>query len=304
MNTWIPLISRRVYKLLGHEAADLLQGISTNDMRLLRHQNGIFTVFLNRQGRFLADAFVFYHEGQLYLEYDISHDKIIQELFIKYGPLHTVQLQNMPWLVLSFSGPESEPLYKAVKAYVQERCGIMFRDPRHSHLGVRVVISYAHWHETPHPLCVPESETHYRTLCIENGIPSGAQDLISERTLILEYFYHFHHSISWSKGCYVGQEVLARTFHQKLFRKGLFRITHLQCSVVPKVGDAVFDTNGHVQGIWGKVCSGQGLLSLEESWALQWVNTQNFECRGDNGTVITGKLLSSITLPIACPQGV
>ena len=303
MNIWVPLLSRYVCRLSGQEGKNLLHGISTNDIKPLSQHNGVFTAFLNRQGRFLADAFVFYHQEHVWLDYDISHHDIMQKLFVKYGPLHDVKMQKMPWIVFSLSGPESEYLYKPVKAYVDERSGVLFKDPRHISLGFRVVMPYVHWHELPHPLCVPGQLEQYRVLCIQQCIPSGAHDLIPERSLILEYNYHMHNGLSWNKGCYVGQEVIARSFHQNRIRKGLFCLTHIKAPFIPKAGQEVFDSHGNIQGVWGSVSGDQGLICLDVSWALEWANTPDFQCFGPNKTIITGKLVPSTTFSLACPEG-
>ncbi|GAJ46345.1 hypothetical protein HE1_00677 [Holospora elegans E1] len=304
MNTWIPLISRRVSRLLGKESENLIQGISTNDMKLLDHRIGVFTAFLNRQGRFLADAFVFYHKGHLCLECDVVHYPVIKGLIDQYGPLHSVQIQDMPFAVISFSGPECHQLHHEVQMHIQERSGIIFQDPRHLNLGFRVILPYECWHEIPTPLCIPGTEKYYRVLCIQNGIPCGACDLVGGRSLILEYHYHLHQGISWKKGCYIGQEVIARSFYQNRFRRGLFRLTHVLAGSVLKAGEDLLDNKGNVQGIWGSFCSGQGLLCLDQAWALTCLDTGNFEGYKTDGTMVTGILTPNKESIEVCTQGV
>ncbi|ETZ07052.1 putative transferase CAF17, mitochondrial [Holospora obtusa F1] len=303
MNIWVPLISRRVVLVTGKEGRDLLQGISTNDINLLGNQKGIFTAFLNRQGRFLADAFVFQNQERLYLEYDSVHHSVIMGLIHKYGPLHGVQVKEVPWAVISFSGSESAFLYQKIQDKIQEYLGIIFQDFRHPSLGFRVALPYEYWHEIPTPLCIPGTETSYRTLCIQNGVPSGAHDLVYERSLILEYQYHFHQGISWKKGCYVGQEVIASSFYQNRVHKSLFYLTHIQGERVPSVGEAILDFKGNVQGRWGYIQSGHGLICLEQAWGLECLNSGHFQCSTHNGEIITGTLVSFSNSFNRCDQG-
>lgn len=57
------------------------------------------------------------------------------------------------------------------------------------------------------------------------GVPEGGQDLIPEKSLLLESGLDELNAISWTKGCYMGQELTARTKYRGLVRKRLFPVT-------------------------------------------------------------------------------
>lgn len=271
MNLWIPLISRHVVRLTGEHALHFLQGLSTQDMRLVTEGEAVFTAFLNRQGRFLADAFVLQHQEHVYLEYDGVHEQTLSTLFAKYGPLNGVSFKRMPWVVFSFIGPQVRTLALDV-AHALGSAGVSYLDPRGVELGIRSLVSYQYWHNIPHALCISACEHDYHKACVGLGIPRGALDLVPERSLILEYDYHLHHAVSWNKGCYVGQEVMARSFYQDRFRRSLFRVSHLQCSTaLPKAGDKIFDSAHVHRGYWGSPTEQRCLVSLDREWAFEQI---------------------------------
>ena len=56
------------------------------------------------------------------------------------------------------------------------------------------------------------------------GVPDGSRDLEVEKALLLENNFEPLHGVDFEKGCYVGQELTARTKYRALIRKRLFRV--------------------------------------------------------------------------------
>ncbi len=56
------------------------------------------------------------------------------------------------------------------------------------------------------------------------GLPEGSRDLVGEQSLLLEAGFDELHGVSWSKGCYMGQELTARTKYRGLLKKRLFPV--------------------------------------------------------------------------------
>ncbi len=77
----------------------------------------------------------------------------------------------------------------------------------------------------------------YRTYMFNNGIPTS--DVYEpEKTFVLEYNVDELNGVSWNKGCYMGQELMARTHHTGVIRKRLLPIT-LEAGTL-NVGDEVY----------------------------------------------------------------
>jgi tRNA-modifying protein YgfZ len=53
------------------------------------------------------------------------------------------------------------------------------------------------------------------------GLPDGSADLETEKTVLLEAGFDELSGISWSKGCYMGQELTARTKYRGLVKRRL-----------------------------------------------------------------------------------
>ena len=92
-------------------------------------------------------------------------------------------------------------------------------DERHKALGKLVLFSITDG--------LPEqTEVNYwQALRISLGVPEGAADLTPNRALMLEAGLHLLGAIDFEKGCYVGQEVTARTHYRGLVKRRLFPIS-------------------------------------------------------------------------------
>jgi folate-binding protein YgfZ len=87
-------------------------------------------------------------------------------------------------------------------------------------------------------------------------VPDGSRDIQVEKGLLLEYGIDRLNGISWDKGCYVGQELTARTRHRANIRKRLVAVRGE--GGVPAPGAPVMLDDRTV----GEVRSGQGDLAL------------------------------------------
>ncbi|WP_431267514.1 YgfZ/GcvT domain-containing protein [Dankookia sp. P2] len=86
-------------------------------------------------------------------------------------------------------------------------------DPRLPEAGWRAL--------APVPLptdATPEDWDRHR---LALGLPEGTRDLVPEQTVLLEAGYDELHGVSWAKGCYMGQELTARTKYRGLLKRRL-----------------------------------------------------------------------------------
>jgi folate-binding protein YgfZ len=65
----------------------------------------------------------------------------------------------------------------------------------------------------------------YDALRIDHGVPDGSRDLEVERSPLLENGFDELHGIDWDKGCFMGQELTARTKYRALIKKRLLPVT-------------------------------------------------------------------------------
>ncbi|KAG8094002.1 hypothetical protein GUJ93_ZPchr0012g20261 [Zizania palustris] len=147
-----------------------------------------------------------------------------------------------------------------------------FKDPRLDCLGYRGIFPA----DTMPPLVEADKETdehHYLLWRIENGVAEGSTEIPKGEAIPLEYNFAGLNAISFEKGCYIGQELIARTHHRGVIRKRLMPLTfvdengqELEQAVAP--GSQVMDKEsgkkiGTVSTTLG--FRGMGLLRLEEA---------------------------------------
>ena len=134
---------------------------------------------------------------------------------------------------------------------------ILAVDPRLAELGVRVVLPHAGVEAfiAAHGL-TPVPAAAYDSHRLALGVPDGSRDLIVDKSLLLESGFEELNGVSFTKGCFVGQELTARTKHRGLVKK---RLMPVQVSgALPPPGTIVTRAGRDV----GEVRSGAGGLAM------------------------------------------
>jgi len=205
------LPNRQLLEISGADAKKFLQGLVSNDVFKASATNLIYAAMLNAQGRFLYDFFIFEKDEKLMIDCAATkRDEILKKLnFYKLRTPIEIKKNDEILVAQSFSNHG-------------------FRDPRSEKIGHR-------FYATKDELIASDadlmSEETYNFLRIENKIPEGESDLTSEKSLILEFNFDNLHAISYEKGCYIGQELTARTHYKGEIRKKLFHVTLPQNAV-------------------------------------------------------------------------
>ncbi|KAB2039003.1 hypothetical protein ES319_D03G183100v1 [Gossypium barbadense] len=96
-----------------------------------------------------------------------------------------------------------------------------FKDPRLDCLGFRGIFPSG----TTPPLVESDKETDeekYLLWRLEKGVAEGSTEIPKGEAIPLEYNFAGLNAISFDKGCYVGQELIARAHHRGLFANVCF----------------------------------------------------------------------------------
>ena len=102
---------------------------------------------------------------------------------------------------------------------------IAFVDPRLEALGVRVMAPAGQAATLLAGRGFAEAPlATYDALRLALGVPDGSRDLTVEKALLLENGFDELNGVDWKKGCYMGQELTARTKYRALIRKRLFPV--------------------------------------------------------------------------------
>ena len=103
--------------------------------------------------------------------------------------------------------------------------GIMLADPRLAELGARVILPRDRLRPALAALGLAETDfAAWDRHRLALGIPDGSRDLVLDKSILLEAGFEELHGVDWQKGCYIGQELTARTKYRGLIKKRLFPV--------------------------------------------------------------------------------
>jgi len=209
------LDDRSVIAISGPEARPFLQGLVTNDIAGgLAPGSGLYTALLSPQGKILFDFFVTEGDGALLLDVARDSAEALLKRLKMYKLRAKVEIEARPQLgvFLNLKGhPSNRPTPYAERA-------VSFADPRSPELGVRSIGAMA---EMPANLPGPHGY-HQRRLKL--GVPE-AGDFGTEKIFALDAGLDELNGVSFSKGCYVGQELTSRMKHRATARKRILGVT-------------------------------------------------------------------------------
>ena len=138
--------------------------------------------------------------------------------------------------------------------------GVTYVDPRLARLGARAVLPRAGAEAALEGAGIAAAGlAGYDTLRIELGVPDGSRDLEIERSPLLENGFDELHGVDWDKGCYMGQELTARTRYRGLTKKRLLPVEI--DGPVPEPGTVV-RSGEREAGVLRSTVAGRGLALL------------------------------------------
>ncbi|CDI98050.1 protein of unknown function DUF1279 [Echinococcus multilocularis] len=194
--SFFPLPNRELISLRGYATIDFLQGLMTNDARLIEPKNSlIYSLFLNVKGRVIGDALIYHVNHQ-----DQEEPHFVIECDSKCKP--SVHISEEPSLRVLVS--------LKVNGVASSVGDALFvgKDPRA--VPGWCLRMLRHTAATPETACAPSEAIYRRTrYCL--GLPEGADEFKSGEGLPLEANADLCHGVSFSKGCYLGQELTARS---------------------------------------------------------------------------------------------
>ena len=109
----------------------------------------------------------------------------------------------------------------------------LFRDPRHKDMGWRLYMSEKALSEKK-LLEISENEQAYTLQRLKCGIPEGRDEIPSHSALPAVYGFDRMHALSYEKGCYVGQEVVARMHYRGAPKRALAAASCPDLSFLPE----------------------------------------------------------------------
>jgi folate-binding protein YgfZ len=209
---------RSVIAVGGPDRAEFLQGLISNDTKKVGPGQAIWAALLTPQGRFLNDMFVVEDGSETFLiETERERAAALARKLKMYTLRSKVTVEDRAdaMEVAVVFGPEAGTILPVAGATA-------FVDPRLPELGVRVLAQSGQAATLIGGTAAPIDA--YEALRLELGVPDGSRDLIVEKALLLESGFDELHGVDWQKGCYMGQELTARTKYRGLIKRRLFPV--------------------------------------------------------------------------------
>ncbi|MCP4923342.1 MAG: folate-binding protein YgfZ [bacterium] len=276
----VSLSSRSFLSLQGEDPLPFLQGLVTQDVLPLQPGQALYTLLLNPQGRYESDFFVLHKNSEIILDIPRTHLKFLKKKLTFYKmrrPLEVLDVSDQ-WQVLALFGEDAMPSLPKESFY--------YDDPRLPKAGKRIL--WPSKDALPKQLSDPDFYENHR---LNLGLLESEKDLIPGKTIPLEANMEFLKAISWSKGCYLGQELTTRTYHQGLVRKRLLPV-HLQ-GPLPAPQDPIFCEDKKV-GTFSSGHQDKGIALLRLEHTLKAIKERKSLRSGD--TLITPNIPSWINL--------
>lgn len=257
------------------------QGLVTNDAAPVEPPGAppVYACILNAQGRYLHDMFLFRTEDAtptLFVDTDASGANDLLRLLKRYRLRQKIDIDDVSadYQIWARFGTPTEI---SQSSSVETEMWVL--DPRLAALGHRAVLPTSAAAPASTGAAAEAPWQAYRDWRLAHGVGEGDSEIPSGEAVALEYNVDGLHGISFSKGCYVGQELMARTHFKGVIRKRAmpFEVLGEQGARL-SVGEAVFDPGagdrsaGKALGTVRALGNGVGLAHVRLGGALAAVD--------------------------------
>ncbi|RVT96718.1 folate-binding protein [Rhodovarius crocodyli] len=195
------LSQRGVVAISGADRVHFLQGLVSNDVARAAPGQAVWAALLTPQGKWLADFFIFAAEDALLLDVERAQAPMLVARLSKFRLRAKVALEDASDRLAVLAGWGDAPMPEGAAP-----------DPRLPEAGWRALVA---------PGSAPEDAAAYEAHRLALGLPDGSADMRAEHSVLLEAGFDELHGVSWDKGCYMGQELTARTKYRGLVKRRL-----------------------------------------------------------------------------------
>lgn len=260
---FIALSNRALIALSGEERRTFLQGLVSNDIRKVSSERALYSAFLTPQGKYLHDFFVCELNDSLLLEAEGPRRADFQRRLSIYKLRSKVALAARddltPFAIFGDDAATAFGLPEDVGVARPFAGGIVFVDPRLAPAGLRAWLP-----EGGVGALIAAGGSEAEPLAWERhrigfGLPDGSRDMIPDKSILLENGFDELNGVDWDKGCYMGQELTARTKYRGLIKKRLLPVTIE--GPAPKAGE-IISLNGAEAGEMRSHAGSSGLALL------------------------------------------
>lgn len=224
------LTGRGAITVGGADRRDFLQGLVSNDVARVDGEHAVWAAFLTAQGKYLHDFFmveigdVFHLDcegGERLMDFGKRLHKFKLRAAVDLGMADSMAVAAL-WgngVAAALGLPDEVGTARTLEG------GAVYMDPRLSGAGARAILPAGRAGEILESLgftaAAPED---YDRMRLEHGLPDGTKDLVVGKSILLESNFDALNGVDWDKGCYMGQELTARTKYRGLVKKRLMPV--------------------------------------------------------------------------------
>lgn len=242
----------------GVDAFSFLQGQVTNDVKILDGSTSHYSGYCSPKGRLLALFFAFSHYNHLHLQFSRELVEPIMKRLKMYVMRSKVKITDTTTSIIKIglSGEKSEFLLESLFVQVPKNeydlvsleNGVLIRlvgnKPRYE-IFTNVTHATTIWNGLKQH-CMPVGKACWDSLEIEAGIPEivcKTQEEFVPQMLNLDLMS----AINFKKGCYTGQEIVARTHYLGKVKRRTLR-GQIESIDLPGAGDDILNSACEVVG--------------------------------------------------------
>ncbi len=234
----LPFLDRGVLSVIGVDAVSFLDNLATNALADMKPGDARFAALLTPQGKIQFEFFALRTADGFLLETQKAKMAQLTKRLTLYKLRAKVTIKDEAYVVATALEPS------------KDRLSPCFVDPRDGALGYRQLSRDTTLHLAYDAATAADYQRHRIAL----GVPEAGLDYALGDTFPHEANYDRLHGVSFSKGCFVGQEVVSRMQNKTVVRKRIIKITGdaaLTTGDPVLIGDAEIGRVGSVDGTHG-----------------------------------------------------
>jgi tRNA-modifying protein YgfZ len=259
---FVRLEDRGILAVVGPDQRSFLQGLVSNDVTLVAEDRAVYAALLTPQGKYLFDFIMAEHDGEIWLDAEAARLGDLKRRLSMYRLRAKVELLERPDLAVAavFGDGAAAALGLPAEPGAAGACeaGVALVDPRLADLGCRLIVECGQLGFHADRFSRADFALYDRHR-LALGIPDGSRDLVPDKSILLEAGFDELNGVNWRKGCYMGQELTARTKYRGLIKKRLLPVTIAGDAAEP---GTMVTLDGKDAGELRSSCDGAGLALL------------------------------------------
>ncbi|MCW2316311.1 folate-binding protein YgfZ [Rhodoblastus acidophilus] len=240
------LSDRGLVRVSGPDARGFLQGLVTGNVQTLEPGEARWAALLSPQGKILFDFLMSAADDAVLLDVKAEQAADLVKRLTMYKLRAQVEVANeteKSTVIALYGGPVAEGA----------------RDSRHPDMGARLIVAAASADATLLTLGGDHGLADYAAHRIALGVPEGGVDFAYGDAFPAEADMDLFNGVDFKKGCFVGQEVVARMHYRATVRTRVTKV--LLEGVAPPPGETI-TAGDKAAGTMGSSAGGVGLALL------------------------------------------